>query len=63
MTLPGPYDDIRLTSGDIELIRGVLVICSQLLHWAERWAARSSALSCTTLPSGPRRPRPGPAPV
>lgn len=37
MTLPGPDDDIRLTSGDIELIRGVLVTCSQLLHWAERW--------------------------
>ena len=37
MTLPGPDDDIRLTSTDIELIRGVLVTCSQLLHWAERW--------------------------
>jgi hypothetical protein len=35
MTLRGPGDDIRLTSGDIELIRGVLVTCSQLLHWAE----------------------------
>jgi hypothetical protein len=37
MTLRGPDDDIRLTSGDIELIRGVLVACSRLLHWAERW--------------------------
>jgi hypothetical protein len=37
MTLPGPDDDIRLTSHDIELIRGVLVTCSQLLRWAERW--------------------------
>jgi hypothetical protein len=37
MTLPGPEDDIRLTSTGIELIRGVLVTCSQLLHWAERW--------------------------
>jgi hypothetical protein len=25
MTLRGPDDDIKLTSGDIELIRGVLV--------------------------------------
>ncbi len=37
MTLPGPDDDIRLTSRDTELIRGVLVACSQLLHWAGRW--------------------------
>jgi hypothetical protein len=37
MTLPGPDDDIRLTSTDVELIRGVLAACSQLLHWAERW--------------------------
>jgi len=37
MTLPGPDDDIRLTSTDIELIRTALVACSQLLHWAERW--------------------------
>ena len=37
MTLPGPDDDIRLTSTDTELIRGVLVACSQLMHWAERW--------------------------
>jgi hypothetical protein len=36
MTLPGPDGDIRLTSHDIELLRGVLVACSQLLHWAER---------------------------
>jgi hypothetical protein len=37
VTLPGPDDDIRLTSTDIELIRGALVACSQLLAWAERW--------------------------
>jgi hypothetical protein len=37
VNLPGPDDDIRLTSTDIELIRGVLVACSQLLAWAERW--------------------------
>jgi hypothetical protein len=37
MTLPGPDDDIRLTSTDTELIRSALVACSQLLHWAERW--------------------------
>ena len=36
MTLRGPDHDIRLTSQDTELIRGVLVACSQLLRWAER---------------------------
>lgn len=36
MTLHSPDDDIRLPSGHIELICGVLVACSQLLHWAER---------------------------
>ena len=37
MTLPGPDNDIRLTSDDVQLIRSVLAACSQLLHWAERW--------------------------
>ena len=37
MTVPGPEHDIRLTSADTEMIRGVLVTCAQLLRWAERY--------------------------
>ena len=32
-----PEDDLRLTSGDAEMIRGLLAACNQLLRWAERY--------------------------
>ena len=37
MTVRDPGHDIRLTSEDTEMIRGVLAACSQLLRWAERY--------------------------
>jgi len=36
MTLRTPHQDARLTSNEIEVIRGALTACSQLLYWAER---------------------------
>jgi hypothetical protein len=36
MTLRAPHQDARLTSEEIEVIRGALTACSQVLRWAER---------------------------
>jgi hypothetical protein len=36
MTPRTPRQDARLTSGEIEVIRGALTACCQLLYWAER---------------------------
>ena len=58
MTLPRPDDDIRLTSTDTELIRGALVACSQLLHWAERWGDAQFRAELHDAARGPRAAAP-----
>jgi hypothetical protein len=47
--------DIRLTRQDTELIRGVLVACSQLLRWAERYHGAALA-EATRAAEGGRAP-------
>jgi hypothetical protein len=50
-----PGQDIILTSHDTELIRGVLVACSQLLRWAERHHGAALA-EATRAAEGGRAP-------
>jgi hypothetical protein len=55
MTPRGQDQDIRLTTSDAELIRGVLVACSQLLRWAERYHGAALA-EATRAAEGGRAP-------
>jgi hypothetical protein len=32
-----PHEDARLTAEEFGMVRGVLVACSHLLHWVERY--------------------------
>jgi hypothetical protein len=56
MTLRTGHQNATLTSTQIEVIRGALTACSQLLYWAERHGAPQfrQALSQATAAAGGR---------